>query len=291
VKVCFLIAAVLPVLAGLSAAEIQQNYLDGVNYGTVLFTVSAPPVRGATPEMMAGVKESLVQCYQRSFMEQLQFEVCDVPLVQVVRTATEEKCGFVLESTVVAYSEERRVSRVRQRMMMLGRKGWTQLFQDRRDVRLTPNTGVGANPAEVPFFEVLLPLEKDILKTDDGVVTVGLKVQNNLPFDVKSFSLAAVRVTMGDVGPDGRRNSSRSGRTNATLDDESKDKFLVSFGPRVSLDVPAGKPAATTVEIPFTGDNMNRLRVQRQAHTVVIYGVTAEGKFPDGKPEEEDLQD
>jgi len=285
VKLCALIAAVLPILAAQAAAQTRQNYLDDVDYGMVLFTVSAPPVRGATPDILAGVKDTLVQRYQRSFMEQLKFQPRDVPVLELVRIAAEEKCGFVLEATVVAHNEERRESRIRQRMMMLGRNGWTQLFQDLSDVPLMPNVAIGTNPAEVPFLKTMLPMKATVTQTGEEGVTVGIQVQNNLPFDVKSFNLAAEPVAVNITvrrDPERPRNDGTERRLETTTETEN---FLVSFGSRVSLDIPSGKPAATTLDI-RAGDATDRLRVRRQVSTVVIYGVVGEGKFPDGKAEE-----
>jgi len=284
VKVCVLIAAVLPVLAGLSAAEIQQNYLDGVNYGTVLFTMSAPPVRGTTPEILARVKETLMQRYQRPFIGQLQFEVREAPFAELMRTAAEEKIGFVLETIVVAHNEERQEARMRQRMMMLGHNGWKQLFAELSDVPLLPNVAVGMNPAEIPFLKAMIPMKAAITKQGDESLSVGIQVFNNLPFDVKSFSLAAEPVVITiTAGRDPKDR--RPGGVEPAVSTSSDRNYLVRFA-SVPLEVPSGKPAASTVEIPVA-DSTDRLRVRRQVPTAVIYGVVTDGKFPDGKTEEE----
>jgi hypothetical protein len=193
-----LLAVCLAAPVALAAGE--YTFAKDVNYSKVLFCVDLDKRLRKIKDMKQVAQRnkmvaSHVRGIQESFLPALKFMEGRSTGRDLLKEAKENRVGFVLQATIKDLE-----GCLEQQMHVFARGMWRQLYK----VKTVPGLedGVSRHPAEVPFFEAMLPLhvaqyEKKSVreKYEDGSSLMckrykcTFQVKNNLPFKVTKVSL------------------------------------------------------------------------------------------------------
>jgi len=190
------------------------------DYTKILFSVTvAPSVRAPdakAAQSLVSLRDGLVQAYEKTFCPGITFLRSDNAGPALQHEAAGKNCGFVLSAVITrfVYTEDRGSIEVEwdasHQMLANCGKTWKAVFMG--NPRSAVTAGVftrgalaGAvfldNPAEIPFFEALLPMRVTGVREVGGDVEVTATVRNLLPFPMRALTPYLIVPEERRIGP------------------------------------------------------------------------------------------